>query len=67
MDGESNNSGNTSLYINALDGTANWGIGFMRSSTLRGYLGFNDSNDLFVNVGALITIYMLVHLLDPLE
>ncbi|TND07678.1 MAG: hypothetical protein FD123_2997 [Bacteroidetes bacterium] len=52
MYGESNNSGNASLYINALNGTANSGIGFMRTGTLRGYVGFNPSNDFFVNVGS---------------
>lgn len=52
MYGESNNNGNASLYINALNATANSGIGFMRSSTLRGYVGFNASNDFFVNVGS---------------
>jgi Collagen triple helix repeat (20 copies) len=52
MYGESNNNGNSSIYINALNATANSGIGFMRASTLRGYVGFNTSNDFFVNVGA---------------
>ncbi len=52
MYGESNNNGNASLYINALNSTANAGVGFMRTSTLRGYVGFNSTNDLFVNVGA---------------
>jgi hypothetical protein len=52
MYGESNNSGNASLYINALNSTANAGVGFMRASTLRGYVGFNATNDFFVNVGS---------------
>lgn len=52
MYGESNNSGNASIYVNALNATANTGVGFLRSGTLRGYVGFNASNDYFVNVGS---------------
>lgn len=52
MYGESNNTGNASLYINALNSTANSGVGFLRAGTLRGYVGFNSSNDFFVNVGS---------------
>lgn len=50
--GESNNSGNASFYINALNSAANAGVGFMRTNTLRGYIGFNSGNDFFLNVGS---------------
>ncbi|MFN8286178.1 MAG: hypothetical protein U0V74_05465 [Chitinophagales bacterium] len=52
MYGESNNAGNASIYINALNATANSGIGFERATVLRGYLGCNASNDIFLNVGS---------------
>lgn len=52
MYGESNNSGNASIYINALNPTANSGFGFMRTSALRGYIGVNPSNDFFLNIGS---------------
>ncbi len=52
MYGESNNSGNASIYINALNATANAGIGFERATVLRAYLGANASNDIFLNVGS---------------
>lgn len=52
MYGESNNSGNASVYINALNATANSGIGFERAAVLRGYTGVNSFNDYFLNLGS---------------
>jgi hypothetical protein len=52
MYGESNNSGNASIYINALNATANSGFGYLRNNTLVGYNGVNPSNDWFMNIGS---------------
>jgi microcystin-dependent protein len=49
--GESNNAGNASIYVNALNANANAGVGFQRSNSLKGYIGFNANNHFFMNVG----------------
>jgi Collagen triple helix repeat (20 copies) len=49
--GESNNAGNSSIYVNSLNSGANSGFGIERSSTLRAYMGVNTSNNWFLTVG----------------
>ncbi|CAN5336684.1 hypothetical protein BH09BAC5_BH09BAC5_13040 [soil metagenome] len=49
--GESNNSGNSSIYVNCINAGANSGFGYERLSGLRAYSGVNTSNDYFMNVG----------------
>ena len=52
IEGQSNNSSNASIYVNALAATANAGIGFENQSSLYAYLGINQQHDWFLSVGS---------------
>ena len=52
IEGQSSNSSNASIYVNALAATANAGIGFENQSSLYAYLGINQQHDWFLSVGS---------------